>query len=491
MKKFLLALIIIVAAAAGVGVASYYALGMINDYGSAYYKDMFFPGTYINGVDYSEKQVDAVKEELQRNVLTYELDITERGGTTEKITGDMLDLKYVDDGAVDALLANQDLELWRYYITNETSYTVESAYSFSEDKVKEVVSNLACLQEGNIVKPTDAYIDDDEEKFFIVPETEGNSPIQSKVEEMVISAVKGSVQSIDLEEGNVYERPKVFSDDETLNSIIDNANMLISGNIVYDFSDRQYTIDRALLKSWLLKDSDGNYYIDESQAAQWVTDLAYETDTFGLPRKFMTSYGVEIELEGGGDYGWCIDKEDTTTHLMEYINQGANVIIQPDYLYTANDRSVNDIGGNYIEVCIDTQTLFCYHDGELVVQTPVITGNDSTGHSTPSGSCWAIDGKWDVESFGRPWKFTNYANAYSDYWMPFNGDVGIHDASWQSAEAYTVYHYYIEHGSHGCVNTPYDAVKTAYENMKIGDPVIVYYKLDQVVGPEPTEEIGA
>ena len=33
---------------------------------------------------------------------------------------------------------------------------------------------------------------------------------------------------------------------------------------------------------------------------------------------------------------------------------------------------------------------------------------------------------------------------------------------------------YKTRGSHGCVNTPYSAMKTIYENVKIGYPVVVY-----------------
>ena len=33
---------------------------------------------------------------------------------------------------------------------------------------------------------------------------------------------------------------------------------------------------------------------------------------------------------------------------------------------------------------------------------------------------------------------------------------------------------YKTNGSHGCVNTPYEAVKTLFEIVKTGTPVVVY-----------------
>ena len=59
-------------------------------------------------------------------------------------------------------------------------------------------------------------------------------------------------------------------------------------------------------------------------------------------------------------------------------------------------------------------------------------------------------------------RMTNYTLKGQDYnsevsfWLPFNGDVGIHDASWRSEFGGSIYK---TRGSHGCVNTPYSAMK--------------------------------
>ena len=50
------------------------------------------------------------------------------------------------------------------------------------------------------------------------------------------------------------------------------------------------------------------------------------------------------------------------------------------------------------------------------------------------------------------------------YWMPFNGGVGIHDLSKRTSFGGDIYLY---NGSHGCINTPFDAVRTIYENIEV------------------------
>ena len=72
-----------------------------------------------------------------------------------------------------------------------------------------------------------------------------------------------------------------------------------------------------------------------------------------------------------------------------------------------------------------------------------------------------------------------------DYWMPFNGGVGIHDMQSRAWFGGTIY---LGSGSHGCVNTPLAAVKLIYDQIEEGVPVVVYKDeseeaLAQVTGP--------
>ena len=59
-----------------------------------------------------------------------------------------------------------------------------------------------------------------------------------------------------------------------------------------------------------------------------------------------------------------------------------------------------------------------------------------------------------------------------DYWMPFNGGIGFHDASWRGSFGGSIYLY---SGSHGCINLPTSAAATLYENIEAGCPVLCFY----------------
>ena len=58
--------------------------------------------------------------------------------------------------------------------------------------------------------------------------------------------------------------------------------------------------------------------------------------------------------------------------------------------------------------------------------------------------------------------------------MPFNGGIGIHDATWRSSFGGNIY---VAGGSHGCVNAPYSLANTIFNNIDSGTPVVCYYWL--------------
>ena len=121
-------------------------------------------------------------------------------------------------------------------------------------------------------------------------------------------------------------------------------------------------------------------------------------------------------------------------------------------------------GSTYVEVNISAQRMWLYKNGKCIVDTPVVTGTRYS-MDTPKGY-------FDIYSRARNTVLTGpgYASPV-DYWMAFSGGCGIHDASWRSSFGGNIYTY---NGSHGCINTPYNAVRTIYNNTTFGTPVIVY-----------------
>lgn len=134
-------------------------------------------------------------------------------------------------------------------------------------------------------------------------------------------------------------------------------------------------------------------------------------------------------------------------------------------LVITNSAYGKEVPSTYIEINISKQHMWYYIKGELYVSTDVVTGNYGD-MDTPKGY-------WAVNSKASPCELVGDGYvSYVQYWMAFiGGGWGIHDASWRDTYGGTIY---MGNGSHGCVNTPYNAVKKMYAKVTIGTPVIVY-----------------
>ena len=166
-----------------------------------------------------------------------------------------------------------------------------------------------------------------------------------------------------------------------------------------------------------------------------------------------------------GAYGWKIDTEGEVAQLLEDIKSGKSVEREPVYSQTANSHGENDYGNSYVEINLTSQHLFVYKNGSLVVDSDFVSGNLSKGHGSPTGAFSVTYTTTDAVLRGE-----DYATPVK-YWMPFNGGVGFHDASWQPTFGGSRY---LTNGSHGCVNMPPEMAGKLFDLISAGTPVVVH-----------------
>ncbi|MCR5774681.1 MAG: L,D-transpeptidase [Lachnospiraceae bacterium] len=119
----------------------------------------------------------------------------------------------------------------------------------------------------------------------------------------------------------------------------------------------------------------------------------------------------------------------------------------------------------YIDINLTTQKLTYYINGGTTLCADVVTGNISRNCDTPQG-VYEIYGKQK----SRTLKGDDY-EAFVNYWMPFTGNYGIHDATWRSSFGGDIYQ---TNGSHGCVNISKSTAATLYETAPVGTKVFVH-----------------
>jgi L,D-transpeptidase catalytic domain len=124
-----------------------------------------------------------------------------------------------------------------------------------------------------------------------------------------------------------------------------------------------------------------------------------------------------------------------------------------------------------IFVSLSEQMMYVYEDGELIMSTPITSGrqNFQTVRWT-----FKIYTKQRNKLMKSPFPDEEY-ELWVDYWMGFYGAYGIHDTCnsrdcWRTKYGWPSYIY---NGSHGCINTPYNAVRLIYNWARIGTTVHV------------------
>ena len=192
------------------------------------------------------------------------------------------------------------------------------------------------------------------------------------------------------------------------------------------------------------------------------------TDDPGAALTKATEYGTMSRIHVINN----IDRPVYPLHLFdekeleEALKEKKKGTLEPVYFTTGLCRDKNDIGNTYVEIDLTNQHMWFYKNGSLIVDTPVVTGNPQKNNETPSGGVWSLKGKYRNATL----KGEGYATPV-DYWLPFNGGVGIHDLQKRYYFGGSVYN---GAGSHGCINTPLAAVKLIYNGIGDGTPVVVY-----------------
>lgn len=437
------------------------------------YRSTFFNGTVINGMNVSGKTVDEVKSMIAEGVEGYVLVLEERGGRTESITGASIGLEAGFDGSLEALLEAQNPYAWLPAWIGGTEREIKALVSYDEGALDAAIEALDCLDETKTEKPQNARISQYEPGtgYTIVPETEGNEADEELLKTAVAAAVTSLQTSLSLDEAGVYTAPSVTAEDESLAALLEEYRRYAGVTVTYTFGDKTEVLNGETISQWLYDDG-SQVIISDEAAAEYVQTLATKYNTAYRAKSLKTSYGPTVTISKG-NYGWRINQAQEKTELLNVIRAGESVSREPVYSQKGASHGENDYGDTYVEINLTAQHLFFYKDGKLLVESDFVSGNTSRGWTTPPGAY-----PLTYKERNATLKGEGYRTPVS-YWMPFNGGIGLHDASWRDAFGGTLYK---TGGSHGCVNLPPSVAKVIYENISQGDPVLCY----ELAGTEQT-----
>lgn len=430
-----------------------------------FFQSHFSFGTTLDGIDVSGRSVEKVQELIRAEIEGYSLELQEREGKTEVIYGSSFSIEPVFQGEIEELLKQQNGFMWIAALFKKEQLELEKVVSYDEKALEAALEALSCMQEANQRKPVDAGISEysKQDGYVLVPADYGTAIDRDAFMKTIREAVMVLAGEINLDEAGCYKDPEITDDNKELSDLIDKLNGYTGMTITYDFGDDKEVLDGGTVSTWIVRDG-LKAEIDNDAVLEYVKGLAKKYNTAYQSKSLKTSYGTTVTISGG-HYGWRIDNGGEVEQILEDLKAGADVEREPVYLQTANSHGENDYGDSYVEINLTAQHLFCYKDGKLIVESDFVSGNVAKGHSSPTGA------------FSLTYKTTDAVLRGEDYetpvkyWMPFAGDVGMHDANWRNSFGGNIYK---TSGSHGCINLPPSVAKTIYGVIEKGYAVLVY-----------------
>lgn len=443
-----------------------------------YYSDRFFEGTWINGIDCSGKTAYEVETALADKVQDYSIQVSSRNQEPQMITGEQINYQYLSTGETLQLLKKQKPYEWIKGFYEQKSYTVAENVAYDKTLLQQQVTALNCAKTENQTAPENAYVAFKDNQFQIVPETEGTQLNVKQAYRILDQAVADTQASIDFGTApDAYVSAEVTQNDPELQSALEACNNYTKASITYTFGDQTATLDGNTIKDWLQFDEKGQLLMDDNtfhqHIADYVAQLAATYNTVGTEREFHTTSGRTVYVYSSV-YGWAIDQAAEAAQLAQEIQSGTQTTREPIYEQTANSHGLNDLGNTYIEVDLSNQHMYYYQSGSLIFDSEFVSGNMSYSDRQTHAGIFTLYSKTSpsvLRGDKKPDGTYEYEEPV-DYWMPFDGGIGFHDAPWRDAFGGDIY---LTNGSHGCINLPPENAAVLYSIIDYNVPIVCFY----------------
>ncbi len=432
----------------------------------------FVVGTIINGVPVSgmtTADAEAYIEGYFNGGYTLEIEDTE--GVREAITDTSIGYTVDVTGDLEAILKEENDGGRVSGPGVEHRYTVDAELKYDEAALRALLENMAFVK--NASPTSDAYITPYEagKAFSIVPEVQGTEIDMDKLMAAVKDALNSQTRLLKVENLDCYKTIQVTADNADLNQMCANLNRYKDINITYVFGDQQEILPGLEAVKWIDGVSGSTVQVNQQKVAEYVKYLADKYDTYGKPHTFTSTSGRQVSVNG--DYGWQINQAEEAVALTRMVQNGTNQTREPAYSRTAASRTGNDFGTTYVEVDMGLQHIYMYENGTLIAEAPIVTGNVAKGWTTPEGLYTLYYKERDRVLRGPKRADGTYSyESPVSYWMPFNGGIGLHDASWRGKFGGEIYK---NNGSHGCINIPPKTAAVIYEHVYKGIPILCFY----------------
>lgn len=438
--------------------------GMTYICSNMYFKYHFYTGTTINCINVSFKSIEDAEKYIGDSIDNYKLILKGRGGVINVIDGKDIALGY--NYEINSIKEKQNEISWiKSFFDKDTQEGNHILITYDEKLLNNAIECLDIFKEDNIITPENPKFIYSNNEFVIEDEIYGSKIDKDILIEKIKKSILDGQEVLDLEKEGCYENPEYTKSSEKALRIKDILNQYKDSKVIYDLGNLEKEINMSTMEKWINIDNSYNVTINRDEVMDFVNEFADKYDTVGISRT-MNSTSGRIVTVAGGDYGFKINRVAETEELINNLKGKNTVKREPIYEQKGINTIINDVDKTCVEIDLSNQHLWFYKDGIIFVEGDVVSGSIANGTITPEGTYSLKYKDKDSVLVGEGYR------SPVDFWMPFNGNIGMHDAGWRYNFGGKIY---LTNGSHGCINLPHSLAKNIFYNIEEGTPVVCYY----------------
>ena len=440
---------------------------------ASHYSDRLLMKTTVNGTDCAGMTIKEVEAWIQKQVEEYTLTISGKNDITETIDGTEIGIKYIGYNQLKEAFEEQNEYSWPKAMFQTNDIYVEIVFEYSQEKLDAKIAELQCMKPENQIAPVAATVVLKENQFEIQDEVYGTQIDTAKLTEVVHASVKAVDTTVNLNTDGCYVQPKYTKKSPEVLAAKDAMNKCLDTEVSYSLDGLEMKIDKSTFAPWISVNENMELVVSTSEADAFVKKVAAKYNTANRSGVLVTPKGKSVEL-ANASLGRAVGTEAERNQLIEEIKAGKTVERKPVIAREAMGDGQFVWGNTYIEVDITEQHMWYIQNGTVVFESDVVTGVPNPSKATPTGIYTILEKmrnkvlKGNIMPNGKREYETPVA-----YWarVTWSG-IGFHDATWQPAFGGQLYKQ--GYGSHGCINMPLQAVRTFYDMISVGTPVVIH-----------------
>jgi lipoprotein-anchoring transpeptidase ErfK/SrfK len=435
---------------------------------AAHFMGRVYPGVSLNGQDLSGLDRVDLRHVLAEQVGGYKLKL-KVGDAEYQLAPQEVGVSYDLEATADVIMSagrGHFMALAGLHESRSTSAAM--AYRVDRDKLALSTAKLADI---GTLSPVDAQLVMEGVNPKIEPDKPGLAVDRAKLAAALLAALIQRNESLGID---LQLQPAAIRA-EALEPVAEEARQLTATTVELKHEGKVFKPSAAEIATWLTfpaENASRKVAVDTDRVKAYIAGLAKVIDVRPVAKR-LTLVNGEVKSEEGGVDGLAVDQNVLAAEVAAKLTLSRKLTIDiptRPVAYKTEYNRTTVLDGRYIEVNLSSQRLWAWQDKEVVYSAPITSGATGHGFGTIQG-LFAIYSKarsqWlDGRSYG--WNY----RVYVDYWMPFHGGYGLHDADWRSSFGGPDYYW---GGSHGCVNMAKPAAAWLFDWATVGTPVWVHH----------------